>query len=274
MTSGPRDAQSGVAFSDEANQRITYRPELDGLRAIAVLAVIGGHLSGWDAPGHAGVTAFFVLSGFLITGLVRPGELRGFYIRRVGRLAPALIVVLAFVAIAFGATAESGIIGSATYSSNWLMAEGVGLGPLQVTWSLAVEEQFYVLWPFLLIAWPRQAVRIAFVVIVVGIVLWMVLPYRVAYLSTPTNAAAIMVGALIALRGIHAARLLGAAGLAILFAGALSDAVALSVVGAALFITSGSLALTPLAPVGRRAYGLYLWHWPFRTCFSGRSASR
>lgn len=241
-----------------------YRPELDGLRAVAIGLVLVGHAAGIDSLAHAGVGAFFVLSGFLITQLVEPGGLRAFYLRRVARLAPALLSVVAFVLVAFGPT---GVLASLSYLSNWIMAAGGDLGPLQPTWSLAVEEQFYLLWPLALVLWPRHSQRIAIGVIVVGAILWLVLPWRVAYLSTPTNAAVIMVGALIALRSVTIPARYGYLGLALILLGGSADAVLATAVGAGIVIASGVGVLSPLAPIGRRAYGLYLWHWPLTVLF-------
>lgn len=143
-------------------------PALDGLRALAVALVVGLHAGvPLMAGGSLGVTVFFVLSGFLITGLlVRPGALtpggvRRFYLRRVLRLFPALVVVVGFVT-AYALVALEGeerrfqllqALTSITYTTNFLLGRGAeteDYGLLGQTWSLGVEEQYYLVWPLLL----------------------------------------------------------------------------------------------------------------------------
>src|SRR4051812_44258785 len=128
---------------------------LDGLRAFAVILVIATH-SIADLPiGGVGVLLFFVLSGYLITTLlIRERDatgriaLRLFYLRRAIRLYPALIVMLV-VTVALGASVGSALM-AATYTTNLFNSLGIGNSPYGHTWSLAIEEQFYLLWPFLL----------------------------------------------------------------------------------------------------------------------------
>jgi peptidoglycan/LPS O-acetylase OafA/YrhL len=154
------------------NQR--YMPGLDGLRAIAVLAVIAFHLGfGWAPGGLLGVGIFFTLSGYLITDillsqLARHGHVRlgRFWLARARRLLPALfammIVVVAWVTV-FGPAQpqqfRDAVVASALYVSNWQLILGdvsyfarfAPPGPLNHLWSLAIEEQFYLVWPFLLL---------------------------------------------------------------------------------------------------------------------------
>src|SRR5450759_534901 len=141
-----------------------HRPELDGLRGIAILAVLGAHMGvpGFAAGGGgAGVTLFFVLSGYLITSLLfaekdRFGrvDLRAFYMRRALRLFPALaavlvVVVLLVVTGSMPQAASEGVdyrivlLGVVGYVANWVAVAGQSIGILGHTWSLAVEEQFY-----------------------------------------------------------------------------------------------------------------------------------
>jgi peptidoglycan/LPS O-acetylase OafA/YrhL/lysophospholipase L1-like esterase len=151
-----------------------YLPGLDGLRALAVLAVIAYHEQlGWAPGGLLGVGVFFTLSGYLITDLLLgmwagDGRLHlgEFWIRRARRLLPALFVLLAVVT-AWVTLADrvrlpglrGPVAAAATYSSNWYLIAGSGSyfarfappGPLDHLWSLAVEEQFYLLWPWLLL---------------------------------------------------------------------------------------------------------------------------
>jgi peptidoglycan/LPS O-acetylase OafA/YrhL len=163
----PRPSPPGAAAYDARD----YQPALDGLRALSIIAVLLYHDESLIPGGYLGVDIFFVLSGFLITSLLfaewrRAGQidLRRFYLRRALRLFPALAVLLmvsgAF-ALAFPHAPQTpkifrGLGYSLLYITNW--ANGTDpmlLGPLSHTWSLAVEEQFYLLWPILFIALLR-----------------------------------------------------------------------------------------------------------------------
>jgi peptidoglycan/LPS O-acetylase OafA/YrhL len=151
----------------------THLSGLDGLRAIAVVAVVAFHVFPGAVPGGGlGVDIFFVLSGFLITGLLLTEHettggirLRAFWARRVRRLVPALVVLLVVcgsAAFVLGGDLLVGIgrqvLGAATFSSNWLALAG-GSSYFSATtpdlfrnlWSLAVEEQFYLIWPFVVL---------------------------------------------------------------------------------------------------------------------------
>ena len=149
------------------------RRDLQGLRAIAVLAVVATHLTGWPRGGFVGVDVFFVLSGFLVTGiLLRDLEstgtvhLRRFFARRVRRLLPAAVLVLAAVVgagfLVFPGVRAEAVLGDALAAgglvSNWRFAlEGrdyfsdVDVSPLQHFWSLSVEEQFSLGWPLIVL---------------------------------------------------------------------------------------------------------------------------
>lgn len=153
-----------------------YRPDIEGMRAIAILLVLLYHAGLPFLPGgFIGVDVFFVISGFLITGLlIRELETYGkvsltrFYARRAKRLLPATgVVLIATAALTWWShslvewrTFGFDIVGSALYVVNWLLAgravdylaEDVGVSPVQHFWSLAVEEQFYIVWPLLLVA--------------------------------------------------------------------------------------------------------------------------
>lgn len=155
-------------------RRLGYLPALDGVRGVAILSVLGFHLIGRPAGGFLGVHVFFVLSGFLITTLLleewdaRGGiSLRHFYYRRALRLLPALAValigfaIIAATLLAIGHAppsltargAEKGVLFGALYVSNIAQAAGTSLpGSIGHLWSLATEEQFYVLWPVCLVA--------------------------------------------------------------------------------------------------------------------------
>ena len=168
--------RTAAPIADASSSHLRYIPALDGLRAIAVLAVIAYHLQ-WPliGGGFLGVDLFFVLSGFLITSLLirtpATGTLREhlaqFYLRRSRRILPALTLLLIAVAAwaAFVALPEQIThlraqgLGTVFYVSNWVfMAEDVTYfeaftdpSPLQHTWSLAIEEQFYLVWPLIVL---------------------------------------------------------------------------------------------------------------------------
>jgi peptidoglycan/LPS O-acetylase OafA/YrhL len=152
-----------------------YMPGLDGLRAVAVLAVIAYHEQfAWAPGGLLGVGVFFTLSGYLITDLLLGQwsasgrlQLRDFWLRRARRLLPALFVMLAVVTAwvtvmdrAQLPSLRKAVAAAATYSSNWYLiaahssyfARFAPPAPLDHLWSLAVEEQFYLIWPWLLLA--------------------------------------------------------------------------------------------------------------------------
>ena len=148
--------------------RLGHRPELDGLRGIAILLVLLHHAGiPLIRGGHIGVDIFFVLSGFLITALLwqeyeRTGRIRlkNFYVRRLLRLTPALALLLAIFA-AYALAAKSGaalvksgkaMVYTALYLSDFALAFGFApLGALEHTWSLAIEEHFYLLYPLALV---------------------------------------------------------------------------------------------------------------------------
>lgn len=144
-----------------------YRPALDGMRAVAILSVMAFHAQmPFSKIGTLGVDIFFVLSGFLITTLLlqewqQTGAiaLRYFYLRRMLRLLPALYVLLfvwSIYIVVFMNPADAGAdwngVGySLLYIANWATANGISLGALGHTWSLGIEEQFYLLWPPILV---------------------------------------------------------------------------------------------------------------------------
>jgi peptidoglycan/LPS O-acetylase OafA/YrhL len=151
-------------------RHLSFDPSLDGVRGVAVLAVLGLHL-GLFAGGNSGVTLFFTLSGFLITGLlVQEHDAAGgvnlthFYVRRGLRLLPALFLVLA-VDIVFvlccrqGYELKAGLAAAGAtlcYSANWCLAfKLLPMRQISHTWSLAVEEQFYLAWPLLVMVLLR-----------------------------------------------------------------------------------------------------------------------
>ena len=232
MTSGLTAEQVATTRS-EAGQTKHRAPGLDGVRALAVLAVMAFHEGMRGAPGgFLGVDIFFVLSGYLITDLlvaqqVRLGrlDLRGFWTRRARRLLPALAVVLVVVTAAVAVLEPGQLAGlrpalgaAITYSSNWYQALHhvsyfASFGPpppLQHLWSLAIEEQFYLAWPLilglLLMRVPDRVTRSlsAWAGAGVSALLMAILyvhggdPSRVYY-GTDTHSTALLVGAALAL---------------------------------------------------------------------------
>jgi peptidoglycan/LPS O-acetylase OafA/YrhL len=144
-----------------------YKPQLDGLRAVAVAAVVWSH---WERPYQfgipfgAGVHLFYVLSGFLITGILmrvreeadRVGALQSFYIRRALRIFPAFYLTLAVAWWADVPLVRDSMAWHVAYLSNvFTFAAGEWPGSISHFWSLAVEEQFYLVWPWLLVFAPR-----------------------------------------------------------------------------------------------------------------------
>jgi peptidoglycan/LPS O-acetylase OafA/YrhL len=290
-----------------------YRPDIDGLRALAVTLVIAYHVvPGWLPGGFTGVDVFFVISGFLITRLIRDEldhgrfDLKSFYARRVRRIVPALLVVLGCTWVVswwtllpgefrwFGAS----LLWCAPFLANVFFAHAAGYFDPPVNanvllhlWSLGVEEQFYLLWPLLLLQAARlRVVRPAlwavfltsFAISVVGA---RIAPVAHFYLPGP-RAWELTAGGLLALQTHWSCALprapwapaVAGTGLALIFAGAIllgpNDDfpgvwAALPVGGAVLIIAAGSnaapnrlLGSPPLRAIGRRSYSLYLWHWP------------
>lgn len=268
-----------------------YRPDLDGLRAVAVGLVILTHAQfPWrNNGGDAGVTAFFVLSGYVITRLLlrqhaegRP-DILGFYRRRFVRLGPALAGLLAFtlvtgILVGWPTEWQVGIASCLLYVSNWVQVAGINIDPLGHTWSLAIEEQFYLVWPALLfglIAWRRDwLIPMTILLIVLGSLVRVASSGLFEYFSTFTRADAILLGCLVALAGIRLPAWTAGVGVAGLVAVALlvapenhSLAIPLSMLAATAVICGEFRPLARLAPAGLRAYSLYLWNWPMVLLF-------
>ncbi|MGH9090381.1 MAG: acyltransferase family protein [Acidimicrobiales bacterium] len=228
-----------------AGTRTAHIPSLDGIRALAVLAVIGFHFGlGWLQGGFFGVDVFYVLSGFLITTLLLAEArhrgtigLGAFWLRRARRLLPCLALVLIAVSLCVRFLAPAGTypgyrtdaLSALFYFSNWWQIHAAGnyfvatgaVSPLTHTWSLAVEEQFYLVWPIVVLAVLRccrsygRAVRVLLAVSVAGAAasaVEMALLYRAGasttrlYFGTDTHAQCVLVGAALACTMARTAR--------------------------------------------------------------------
>ncbi|HEX3944879.1 MAG TPA: acyltransferase family protein [Rhizomicrobium sp.] len=293
-----------------------YRPDIDGLRAIAVLSVVLYH---YRVPpfsgGFVGVDIFFVISGFLITSLLRADLESGrysilrFYERRIRRIFPALFALaIVTTAVALLVLFPSdlrrygdSLLGMALFASNFTFWGAAGYfdidavrKPLLHTWSLAVEEQFYLFFPpllFLLWRFGRRAL-IAVValsaVVSLGLSVWAVRAAPVAaFYLLPFRTWELMAGALLALAPMRAPANrwilegMTAVGMVLIamsvfafsaetpFPGAVA---LLPCAGTALLICAGggemrcvvirALAWRPVVAIGLISYSLYLWHWP------------
>ena len=168
-----------------AGRALGYQPAFDGLRALAIGLVVLVHVYRWPAGGYLGVDLFFVLSGFLITSLLleerdRHGDvsLTRFYGRRALRLFPALWVFLAASALIFAGLSShagthlKGFVQGFTYTTNLGVVFHSFDSSYQTLWSLAIEEQFYLVWPaVLLVALWLGASRLGLAVVVFGVAL-------------------------------------------------------------------------------------------------------
>lgn len=316
-------------MADTRSERVagSYRPDIDGLRAVAVLCVVLYHIGvpGFSA-GFVGVDVFFVISGYLITahlcetrGTPLGRSLLDFYARRARRILPPLaLVVVATIALGkllllpYGEhqdLAKSGIAAALFVSNVFFLrnahdyfAGPAELAPLLHTWSLAVEEQFYLLWPLFLALiwasvrrWPRWPAGTC-AAIAIGIVSLASLVLSEAWARTDPGAAFFLMpsrlwelGAGAALAAIvfgHGAlplpRGAGPLGLAAIAAAVFfytprtpfpGVTALVPVLGAALILAAGGrtrsgpvyrlLASRPMTETGKLSYSWYLWHWPF-----------
>jgi peptidoglycan/LPS O-acetylase OafA/YrhL len=164
-----------MTVSANTQTAMGHRPALDLIRAVAVMLVVALHYAGQARHlipgGDIGVNVFFVLSGFLITRLLleeraRTGrvDIAAFMWRRAARLLPALALLVAWIVIAefvFGVYGDRsgvtrGLLATVFYARNWLTVAGAGEPALGMAWSLSVEEQFYLVWPFVFAAVARR----------------------------------------------------------------------------------------------------------------------
>ncbi len=306
--------ESGV----RAMAREGYRPEIDGMRALAVASVVLFHLKVplFDG-GFVGVDVFFVISGFLITGLIRTEHQRGtfsfanFYVRRIRRLFPALLVTLAVTLVAgafvlapsrLESLSDSVILASLSASNVlfWLQSGyfdvDASLKPLLHTWSLGVEEQFYIIWPALIVGilhFRRRtilAVLFGLAVVTLAATEYVVdVDAAAAFYLMPFRVSEFLVGtALVWLVRREISSNVIKEGVCALGLGLIAVAVVrytpqtrfpgisalLPCLGAALLIVGGSarylgtLLTNPASVwIGRISYSLYLVHWPLLTLY-------
>lgn len=302
-------------FKDR-NPAIAWRSDIDGLRAVAVLAVIVFHAKVGVLPGgFVGVDVFFVISGFLIASIILNEEekkefsLARFYERRIRRIFPALFLVIAASAVA-GAVVLApadyvafgrSIIAAMAFFSNFHFSHQAGYfapaaetQPLLHTWSLGVEEQFYLVAPFVLLLFARQLRRwrlpifAGLFVASVAVSTWGVATEaRWAFYLPHARAFELMAGVALAMGLVPSVRngrineALSLAGLlmiayAVLFYSERTAfpgvAALVPVIGTALLIHSSThsaptliarmLSWRPVVYVGKISYSLYLWHWP------------
>ena len=299
----------------------SYRPALDGLRTVAVYAVLLFHTGHpWAAGGFLGVDLFFVLSGFLVTGVLlseidRTGRLRlgHFYSRRVRRLLPAAAVAIVATCLVFvlvlPVTERISLVAdgqrSLLYVANWhflaqsgdYFAADADQSPFLHFWSLAIEEQYYVAFPLLLLLLTRAGRRWTLAVLVGTLLasvaaqlVWAQLDPSHAYYGTDARIYQPLAGSVLALllfhrrvRAPHEQRVRWAVAAPVALSaflllcsgllpmepsvrGLLATIVAVTLVCAVVRTDTGRLARTLSHPVpvylGQISYGTYLWHWP------------
>ncbi len=299
----------------EASKPLSYRSDIDGLRAIAVMPVLFYHagVAGFSG-GYAGVDVFFVISGYLITSIVYADIVSGrfslarFYERRIRRLLPALVAVIVVTTLLstwlllptplkdYGQS----LLSVALFASNVLFWKEAGyfdapaeLKPLLHTWSLAVEEQYYLFFPPLLYLLCKHVpervsalIFAAFLASLAACVAMVGSHQSATFYLLPFRAWEMLIGSLLALGFVprpgsrRTADIQGALGLALIAGPVLlyssstpfpGIAAVPPVLGAALVIHAGAfpgalagrlLSVLPLVGVGMISYSLYLWHWP------------
>jgi peptidoglycan/LPS O-acetylase OafA/YrhL len=293
----------------------SYRPDIDGLRALAVTLVVLYHYGVALIPGgFVGVDVFFVISGFLITNIIRDEiandrfTISGFYARRVRRIVPALATVVAASLLAgywvltpgdyrsLGSQAATAMFGISNFfflHNTGYFDQSAELLPLLHTWSLSVEEQFYLVWPLLLTGLYKlkitngdRAVKTVLSIVIAAsfaMAQWDVMnEAKTAFFHPHTRAWELALGAILT----YAPRLnekwgeiVGGLGLVFILASAATlqstdpfpglNALP-ACLGAALLIwpkapgtlTARILSLEPFRQVGLASYSIYLWHWP------------
>jgi peptidoglycan/LPS O-acetylase OafA/YrhL len=293
---------------------MNYRPDIDGVRAIAVLSVVLYHAGvPWLTGGFTGVDIFFVISGFLIGGHIYSEQRAGtfsflrFYQRRAKRILPAFYVVISFAVLAavvllspfeannFTKSAIAAILSASNiyflHGSNYFQSANE-FKPLLMTWSLGVEEQFYLVIPLLMVLLARIRRGLLFPAILLVCALSFAYAWRelavhpdVVFYLLPARAWELGVGVAFAASKLKGRSLspkwtqpASAVGLALMLAPMYlltsatpfpGPAALPSVLGTALVIATPNswinqrlLSLPPLSFIGRISYSWYLWHWP------------
>lgn len=311
-------------LSEQRDARSSFRTDIQGLRAIAVVVVVLDHLFRQPQGGFVGVDVFYVISGFLITGVIlREYQKTGwvsfsrFYIRRVRRILPVaatvlVVVVIAALTIWYRARAEQtllDVLSAFTFSANWhfvrvgadyLQSDGP-VSAVQHYWSLSVEEQFYAIWPVIVLLvlvvaskysrWALPSLIGVTVLISAASLAWSIHDSAAdpagAYFNTFGRAWELLAGALLAMFATSLARIgrrlsLGLTWTGVLLIGASLLVVSptsafpgpwalLPVMGAVGVIAGGTSASRPLNHLldngvaqylGKISYSLYLWHFP------------
>jgi peptidoglycan/LPS O-acetylase OafA/YrhL len=320
----PPDDNDVVVTHADTRKLFTYHPALDGIRALAVLAIILYHDNySWVKGAFLSVDTFFLLSGFLITTLLileyrrrAAIKLTSFYERRARRLLPALLLLIAVMAIYNHVVVlpwdrlnvRNDMFASLFYFANWrFIADKQGYfelfqvaSPLRHMWTLAIEEQYYLIWPLIVFGCMRLArgsVKVLVGFCIVGVFAsiyamqarFVVGDPSAAYYATDARAHTILIGALTAIAllsfppSARAGRVLALIAIPAFFftlflwywaSGTSSTyyhggSPLYAIMGA--FIMAGALqpglvqrilAFGPLPWIGRISYGLYLWHWP------------
>ena len=324
MDSEPGRRQARTIATSNSSARIEHLPAIDGLRGLALLGVLAFHANGVLRGGYLGVDLFFVLSGYLITRLLLAEhdatgriDLYAFWVRRARRLFPALLSLMPAIGLYAHFVAKpaelAGIRADAVatlgYVANWraIFSERsywelfASPSPLEHAWSLAIEEQFYVVWPlivvFVLVRFGSRAllgVTLGLAALSMFAMAVLFDPERTTrvYFGTDTRAAAILAGAAFALvassspvsgRGrvlaLDAAGCIAVAALAwawssidgrdfLLYRGGfwLTEVLSLVLLACATAGRNGVVAkllsFPPLRALGWVSYGAYLWHWP------------
>jgi peptidoglycan/LPS O-acetylase OafA/YrhL len=293
---------------------ISYRPEIDGLRAFAVIPVVLFHMDyRWISGGFIGVDVFFVISGFLITSILNKElglgtfSFRNFLARRIRRILPAMLVVSAFtLLVTYGfsfrpdrpVVGMQGIAAMASFANIYFWRTAgdywgadADKSPFLHTWSLSVEEQFYLFFPVLM--WIAFALRPRWIQGLISAVMVLSLSLFLYGLQThptatfyllPTRAWELATGCILATmlsangarvtKGASFASSLAAVGLCLvmtsyIFVTTLNGGLVIAVLGTALVLAFGQsgfcytiLSHPLVVHIGKISYSLYLWHWP------------
>lgn len=299
---------------------LKYRPEIDGLRAVAVIPVVLFHLGfEWIRGGYLGVDVFFVISGYLITAILIQEQENGtfsfakFWVRRIRRILPALIVMVVgtllisyFIVFRPILSSYAGDALAAIFSyANFAMlfkfgdywGEAAESSPFLHAWSLSVEEQFYLLYPFLIFLLYHKKVRkkisptyVLLAIIIISLVLFLIAAIRYphyAFYLLPTRAWELACGGLLAIiiprlnqtkNAIIIKNIIPSVGFVLILVSyfisfkikGIGPETLFAVVGSMMVIGFSSenepirrlLSLKPFIFIGKISYSLYLWHWP------------